>query len=237
MKKKLYIVTVLFAIVFVAMTSCDDYASYAEQRDYELSALSRFINNPSFGEIKGKKINVISEEEFLKDTITDVSKNEFVRFNNGIYMQIVRRGCGNIMKDGESATVISRFREYNINGDSLQLWNDDVYYGQQLYEKFEVRRASGTFNGMFCTVEDSNTTLHGQMYRYGARTYGTNSIYHKIVPMGLLMPLSYVKLGRPANDGDEIAKVRLILPHDQGQAEADRYVYACYYEITYEKGI
>ena len=71
MKKKLYIVTVLLAIVFVAMTSCDDYASYAEQRDYELSALSRFINNPSFGEIKGKKINVISEEEFLKDTITD----------------------------------------------------------------------------------------------------------------------------------------------------------------------
>ena len=235
MKKKLYIVTVLLAIVCVAMTSCDDYASYAEQRDYELSALSRFINNPSMGEIKGKKINVISEEEFLKDTITDVSKNEFVRFNNGIYMQIVRRGCGNIMKDGESATVLSRFREYNINGDSLQMWNDDEYYQQQLYEKYNVLRTSGTFSGTFCTTEDN--TVHGLVYQYAASVYGSNHIYAKVVPSGWLVPLSYIKLGRPTNDGDEIAKVRLILPHDQGQAKANRDVYACYYEITYEKGI
>ena len=235
MKKKLYIVTVLLAIVFVAITSCDDYASYAEQRDYELSALSRFVDNPSCGEIKGKKINVISEAEFLKDSTTDVSKNEFVRFNNGIYMQIVRRGCGSIMKDGESATILSRFREYNINGDSLQMWNDDVYYDQQLYEKFDVRRISGTFSGTFCSTGDN--VVHGQIYTYAAQVYGSNHVLAKVVPSGLLVPLSYIKLGRPANDGDEIAKVRLILPHDQGQAKASAGVYACYYEITYEKGI
>ena len=64
MKKIFYIV--LLAVVGMTMYSCsDDYETYAEQRDYELSHLSSFVNNPSLGEIKGKKINVISEEQFL----------------------------------------------------------------------------------------------------------------------------------------------------------------------------
>ena len=85
MKKIFYIV--LLAVVGMTMYSCsDDYETYAEQRDYELSHLSSFVNNPSLGEIKGKKINVISEEQFLaNDTVTDVSKNEFVLFEDGVY--------------------------------------------------------------------------------------------------------------------------------------------------------
>ena len=60
MKKILYVV--LLAVVGLTMYSCDDYETYAEQRDYEISRISSFINNPTQGEIKGKKINVISEE-------------------------------------------------------------------------------------------------------------------------------------------------------------------------------
>ena len=225
MKKVLYIV--LLAVVGLTMYSCDDYETYAEQRDYEISRISSFINNPTQGEIKGKKINVISEEEFLKDTITNLSKNEFVLLGNGVYMQIVRRGCGSILKNGECTTVLCRFKEYNINADSLQLRNDAALTQQDYYEKFDVYNTSGTFSASFKKSEE-NTGYHGVMYY----RYSTAS-----VPSGWLAPLSYIKLGRPANDGDEVAKVRLIVPHDQGHSNANSGVYACYYEITYERGI
>ena len=57
------------------------------------------------------------------------------------------------------------------------------------------------------------------------------------VPEGWLVPLSYIKLGRPQKEGDEIAKVRLIVPHEMGHEVALKGVCAFYYEITYERGI
>ena len=84
MKKILYIVTLL-VVVGMTCISCDDYETYEQQRDYERSKISSFINNPPMGEIKGQKITVISEAEFLKDTVTDLSKNEFVLFEDGVY--------------------------------------------------------------------------------------------------------------------------------------------------------
>jgi len=53
------------------------------------------------------------------------------------------------------------------------------------------------------------------------------------VPSGWLVPLNYVYIGRPENENDEIAQVRLIVPHSQGTADASSSVYPCYYEITY----
>ena len=49
------------------------------------------------------------------------------------------------------------------------------------------------------------------------------------------MPLNYVNVGRPEKEDDEVAKVRLIVPHSQGTADASSSVYPCYYEITYER--
>ena len=226
MKKILYVV--LLAVVGLTVYSCDDYETYAEQRDYERSRISSFVDNPSMGEIKGKKINVISEDEFLaNDTTTDVSKNEFVLFGNGVYMQIVRRGCGSVLKDGETTSVLCRFKEYNINGDSLFNRNDNPLYQQVLYDKFDVRNVSGTFEASFSKTED-NVGYQSQMYK----VYNSAS-----VPAGWLVPLTYIKLGRPTKEGEEIAKVRLIVPHDQGQVMASQQVCAFYYEITYERGI
>ena len=137
--KKIFYAVVSLVAVCMTISSCDEYESYAEKRDYELSRLSSFIDNPTFGEIKGKKISVISESEFLKDTVTDLSKNEFVKFGNGLYMQIVRRGCGNMLKESEHATMLCRLKEYNVNAtaDSLRLvvWNDDPKTDQPYYEK------------------------------------------------------------------------------------------------------
>ena len=139
----LAIVFITLFVVGMTCISCDDYETYEQQRDYERSKISSFINNPPMGEIKGQKITVISEAQFLKDTVTDLSKNEFVLFEDGVYMQIVRRGCGSVLKSGESATVISRFKEYNVNGDSLNWWNDAPHQ-ENWYEKYDVTKYSGT---------------------------------------------------------------------------------------------
>lgn len=212
MKKVLY--TIFMFLVAVVMTSCNDVETYAEQRDAEHAAISKFISK--------NNIKVISEAEFLaNDTTTDVSKNEFVLFENtGVYMQIVRRGCGELLKTGESADVLSRFKEYNVNGDSLQLTNETLEFGY-LVDKYNVKNTSGSFSASF----KGNESL---MYR----AYGSAS-----VPAGWLLPLSYIRLGRPAVDGDEIAKVKIIVPHDQGHQYASQGVYACYYELTYQRGL
>ena len=241
--KKIFYAVVSLVAVCMTISSCDEYESYAEKRDYELSRLSSFIDNPTFGEIKGKKISVISESEFLKDTVTDLSKNEFVKFGNGLYMQIVRRGCGNILKNGESATMICRFKEYNLNTTDdtkrLSLMNDAPNTDQQYYEKIDVLNNSGTFIASWCVKEDK-TEYHGTMpNKYYSTDRNGNFLSPTVVPQGWCVPLSYIKLGRPVNENEEIAKVRLIVPHDMGHliASSSDNIYAYYYEITYERGV
>ncbi|MBR4601936.1 MAG: DUF4827 family protein, partial [Prevotella sp.] len=46
-----------------------------------------------------------------------------------------------------------------------------------------------------------------------------------------------IKIGRPENSEDEIAKVNLIVPHTQGQSYASSEVIPFFYTITYERGI
>jgi hypothetical protein len=65
-----------------------------------------------------------------------------------------------------------------------------------------------------------------------ANTYGSNQ-----VPTGWLVPLTYIKLGRPQTKDEKVAHVKLIVPHNQGQAYASSNVYACFYDITYERGL
>ena len=65
------------------------------------------------------------------------------------------------------------------------------------------------------------------------RAYGNGST---TVPQGWLVPLTFINLGRYIHADDEIAKVRLIVPHDMGQAYATASVYPCLYDITYQRG-
>lgn len=225
MKNLLYIVLVAFA--GLAMGSCDDYETYSEKRDRELNNIDAFIASPSYGEIKGKPIKVISESEFLAhDTVTDCTKNEFVLLEaSGVYMQIVSRGCGSVLKDGESATVLCRFTEYNMNTGENRMTNDSCLY-QPYYEKFNVRNVSGS---MYGTAEKKE---------YGTGYQGFMGAYMQGgIPEGWLVPLRYIKIGRPSKADDEIAKLRLIVPHDKTHSDANNKTYACYYEITYQRGI
>ena len=210
---KIKFILFAFAAIFTLM-SCDDTESYADQKKKERAAINSYITK--------NKIKVISESEFLaQDTTTDVSKNEYVLFDNtGVYMQIIREGCGEKLKDGETATVLCRFTEWNLLTDSLQLTNDILGLASQV-DKMSVKNISGTFKASFVAGSSVMNTM-----------YGTTS-----VPSGWLVPLTYIKLGRPSNPDEEIAKVKLIVPHTQGHQYATSGVYPCLYEITYQRGL
>lgn len=207
---------ILFALAAIfTLMSCDDTESYADQKKKERAAINSYITK--------NKIKVISESEFFEqDTTTDVSKNEYVLFDNtGVYMQIIREGCGEKLKDGETATVLCRFTEWNLLTDSLQLANNIGASEFNHPDIMIVKNTSGTFKASF---------VAGSSVMYAI--YGSTS-----VPAGWLTPLTYIKIGRPANPGEEIAKVKLIVPHTQGHQYATSGVYPCLYEITYQRGL
>lgn len=211
MKKLIYL---LFGLgIMIAAASCSDTETYADQKEAELKAIKKYLSDSS--------VTVISEEKFFgQDSTTDVSKNEFVLFeSSGIYMQIIRKGCGSKIVNGETASVLCRFTEWNLETDSVQLSNNVLSYSS-LIEKFIVKNSSGTFEGSF---------VSGSSVMYSV--YGSQA-----VPGGWLVPLTYINIGRPTKEGDEIAKVKLIVPHTQGQYYASQNVYPCLYEITYQRG-
>ncbi|CCY64540.1 putative uncharacterized protein [Prevotella sp. CAG:1124] len=211
MKKLAFAFITMLALVILA--SCDDTETYAEQRDRENSAISQFIRDSS--------ITVITESEFRENGYkTDVSNNEYVLLqNSGVYMQIVREGCGEPIQDGETTTVLCRFTERNILTDSIQLTNDILAFAS-IPEKMSVTNTNGSFTASFLTESSL-------MYTF----YGSTS-----VPTGWLVPFPYIKVGRQTSPDEEIAKVNLIVPSTQGHQYASSGVYPCFYTITYQRG-
>ncbi len=206
MKKFLFVMIAAIAV----LASCNDYETYGDMKEKERNAISKFIADSS--------ITVISEDQFVKQgKTTNLERNEFVKLDkSGVYMQIVRQGCGEMIKDGESVNLCCRFREYNIIGDSLYLWNDtDIMASEP--DVMRVTRSSGTFTASFTS---------------GMMTLAYSSAS---VPAGWLVPLAYVNIGRPKSMQDEISKVRLIVPHTQGHATASSNVRPYYYIITFER--
>ena len=214
----------------VALTSCDDEETYAEKKEKERDAITRFLERDIYiTSVDGLdtiahigKINPISEETFYaQDSATDVSKNEYVLFTStGIYMQIVRQGVGERIKSGESRRLLCRYYEFNIMTDSLQTRND-VNFWHTNPDVMEVSNSYGTFSASFSTDGGG-----GAMYQYYQST---------AVPSAWLVPLTYIRVGRQIAEDDQIAKVRLIVPHTQGTSKASSSIYPCFYEITYQE--
>ena len=199
MKKTIYIA--LWTLLAVVLGSCQDYETYAEQKEKERNHINDFIAEHG--------IKVIDMETFIaNDSTTDVSKNEYVLFEDkGVYMQIVRKGEGEMMQDGDRGVFMARYLEYNIaDADTI---SGNLYAATPDY--FTCERKGDTYSASFT-----------QGYMYG--------IYGSAVPKGWLLPLSYITPGRP---NDKAAKVRLIVPHGEGTSLAAQYVYPTYYEITY----
>ena len=218
---------VAVAAVVVLLASCKEEQTYAEQKKAERRAISSFIEKGAtvldheLGDtiLHVAPINPISEEKFYEqDSTTDVSRNEYVLFTStGIYMQIVRKGAGKKLNlEADTARILCRYKEFNIIGDSLQTRNDNAYYIAML-DEMNVQSQYGTITGTF---------IQGMM-KLNYRSVN--------VPEGWLVPLRYVNIGRQLAADEEIAKVRLIVPHSSGQSDAVNKVYPCFYEITFQR--
>lgn len=210
-KKMRKAIVALLAICCLAplLTSCNDYETYGEKKDKERKAIRQFLADSSFV--------VITESQFhANGNMTDVNKREFVYMDNsGIYMQIVHKGCGTPLQDGENSDLLVRFLEVCLM-DTTVFYNDSNPYDVDV---MNVKRQGNTFTAAFTS---------------GA---WASSSYGETVPEGLLIPLSYLNMGRPRSAEDHIAKVRLIVPHTRGHIIASRYVYPYYYEISFQRKI
>lgn len=222
MKKTYSALLLLVGILF--LTSCNKSETYSDLKEAERDAINRYIDKNG--------IKVIGEEQFINQgETTNVEKNEFVLLpKSGVYMQIVRKGCGSILEDKKKVEILCRFSEYNIKADSMIIRNDiyvggyinKVFYDFSAYpEKMSVERSGSVYTASFVQNNSLMYAVHGTA----------------TVPGGWLVPLAYINIGRPQSEGDEVAKVRLIVPHSQGTADASSSVYPCFYEITYETDI
>ena len=197
----------LAALAVVAFASCDDYETYGDKKEKEQDAIEAYIS--------ANGINVIGESQFhSQGDSTSVEKNEYVYLDNsGVYMQIVRRGCGSQIEEDKQVNVLCRYYEYNILDNAMQTRND---YNNRTFDKMSVVRQGATYSATFAS---------GVMFS----TYGSS------VPSGWLVPFPYIKIGRQDMPGEEIARVKLIVPHSQGQTYASQNVYPCFYDITYQR--
>ena len=191
--KKLHLIYYIAASVAVLLTaaSCKKDMTYAEMKEKERDAISRFISRDvTIRDHDGNelihvgRINTISEEQFkAQGETTNVERNEYVMFG------------------------------------TVQSSNETLYYNTTP-DIIDIANAYGTFTASFNTSNGG-----GAMYR----RYGSTS-----VPAGWLIPFTYVRLGRQISD-EQIAKVRIIVPHSQGQSDASSNVYPCFYQISFQE--
>lgn len=217
----------ILATVFT-LSACDDDDTYADRLKRERNQISGFLrsgvsimSNDSLSYILNipGNIKTISEEEFYaQDSTTNVEKNEYVYFNStGVYMQIVRKGSGKKIEDGENATILTRYVEYNIARDTLQSSNRSLYYAPYP-DVMTCSNSSGLITGRFTS---------GLMM----------SLYNSpSVPNGWITPLTFITPGRQDTPEGGSSLVRLIVPSSQGQSDANYNVYPCFYELTYQRG-
>lgn len=228
MEKNRFIIFLCLLCTASAFLACDDEDTYAERRERERSQIKSFLSKGIQVEDEesdkvmlevAPNINVISESTFYaNDSTTDVSKNEYVLFSgSGIYMQIVRKGVGKKLEPGESATILTRYIEYNIAADSIQSTNRALAY-ETYPDVMTCRNSFGVFTASF--------TSGVMMSLYNSAS----------VPSGWLIPLQFIRLGRQSSEDGEIALVRLIVPSTEGQSDAMTSVYPCFYEISYQRG-
>ena len=190
------------AVIATTWCSCDDVETYAEMKEKEKACINDFIREQS--------IKVIDMETFKANgCTTDTAKNEFVLFKDkGVYMQIVRKGGGRMMEDGDRGVFYARYLEQNI--ETRDTLSGNLYASP---DHFNCKREGDSFSASFTQG-------------YMLSTYGNSA-----VPSGWLVPFSYITPGRP---NDKAAKVRLIVPHSEATSIAKQYVYPTYYEISYE---
>ena len=195
MKKLIF----LFLSVIAAgslFQACDNSKTYAEMLEDEKNAVNKFE----------------------RDTITDLSRNEYVAFSNGVYMQIVDRGNADDPEDtfANNNVICARYLEKNIASNELTCFNVVLpeyinasdYYRSPLTFRY-VNENSSAYGIVLSTPLDYD-------YLWTANSYGT------AIPGGWLLALPYLR---------DNAHVRLIIPSKMGHSISQQNVIPYYYDI------
>lgn len=201
---------ILCALMFglgLLFQACNDQKTYAEMKEDERDAIKRYIEL--------NDIKVINEKQFEEqDSTTNVDLNEYVLFKeSGVYMQVMDRGRGELLEDGRHE-LLARYVETEIDEEgiadtlSLNVWVNRFPHP----DEFVVTKDGKSYSGSFSS---------GVM----ADTYGNS------VPAAWMLPLDYIKVGRPTSDR---SRIRLIVPHSEGTQYASSKVVPCCYEIIYQ---
>lgn len=216
MKKLIFLFLSLLTVGSI-FQACDDSKTYAEMLEDEKKAVEKFL--------KDSAIHVISQEEFERnDSTTNLDRNEYVAFSNGIYMQVVKRG----IKLGEDATaeeIVAAEKDVFVNNDMICV----------RYLEKEV--ATGEITSFNVFLEEwanwSDTYASPAVFRYVLNEFSSYSAgtfvelnflwaYGTGVPQGWLLALPYIRNG---------AHVRLIVPSKMGHQKAQQDVLPFYYDI------
>ena len=121
MKRLIYPIAAML-LMAICYTSCEKYETYGDKKAKERSAIQRYIDD--------HHINVINEATFNEaGQTTDTLANEYVLLSrSGVYMQIVREGCGSMLEEKKTVNLLCRFTEYNILADSVLASNSVPFY-------------------------------------------------------------------------------------------------------------
>ena len=197
MKKILPFIFALMAVSAI-FCACDETKTNAEKMEEEDNAIEAFIRDSS--------ITVISQSEFYaNDSVTDVSKNEYVQLASGVYMQIVDKGSENLADTiRPNEVVLVRFSEYSLFDKMVTVSNLETPY---MVDEFRYTVTSSSIAGIF------STSTVGAMYYY----YGSPTVH-----AGWLAALAYIRDG---------AHVKLIVPHKMGHDRALSNVYPYFYDL------
>lgn len=195
MKKLVYLLFVMI-VGSVFFGACSNNETYADM----LAKENRLIQ----GLIKDSGIVVLSQSEFYaRDSVTNVSRNEFVQLASGVYMQIVDKGSSDPADTiSNNDHVLVRFIEYHIKDTmNISCTNIDLPY---LVDEFRYTATTTQVAGVF---------LSGVM----RSTYQATD-----VPPGWLTVFPYIRDG---------AHVKLIVPSKMGHSTSSQLVYPYYYDL------
>lgn len=230
--KKLIVLFISLVAAGAIFHSCDDSKTYAEMLEEERDGVEDFINKYN--------IQVISESEFLVDTVTRCEENghpgynQYVGFSNGVYMQIVKRfGCPRGSYEPypnlQSAPPFENNNLILVRFIENYILTDSITPVSNVDNPIQIMNIYPT--GFRYTV--SGTSIYGQfanepglapyaLYNTSYYDLTLNAMYGTSVPAGWLMALQYVRDG---------AHVKLIVPSKSGHTIAQKYVYPYFYDI------
>ncbi|MCD8031912.1 MAG: DUF4827 domain-containing protein [Bacteroides sp.] len=212
--KKLIFFLLSFCILGSVFYSCDNSKTYAEKLADERKAINKYIADHN--------IKVIPEEEFLKDTVTDVSKNEYVYFDTGVYMQIVDRGTEEVTDTfRNNDIVLARYVEYSImTGDTIIDITDTSNPLGMYPEGFRLVRSGSNISGLFLLTEPGITPVLNYIY-YQYYGYPVTGVMN-----GWLQSIQFLR---------DKSHVKLIIPSKMGHQYSSAAVYPYYYDVYFQR--